>query len=191
MNTQTGQLMNEADLEQLAKYEKIITEETVKNIQNRGSISNLVSNLGHRTGDWAMDFGKISDYLMTLAFEGGRAAQMKSQYGVDSKVYKKVFKGSCEKCTEFYLTNGFGSEPIVFKLSELYENGENIERKVDDWKPVIGPTHFWCRCMLTHIDENYEWDEKQQDFNKPKPYERKVQRTSKVRITIGNRTFNV
>jgi hypothetical protein len=186
-NYQTGQLLNEEELVQFVKYEKIITEETVKNIQNNGSISNLASNLGHRIGYWVFDFGKISDYLMTMVFEEGRAAQMKENYGEDSKVFKRVFQKACKKCVQLYLTAGFGSEPIIYKLSELFDNGTNIERKVGEWKPVIGPTHFWCRCMLQHVDPEYDWDEKQQDFNKPKPYERKVQRKSKTKITIGDK----
>jgi hypothetical protein len=191
INAQTGQLLIEADQNQRRKYEKIITQETLKVIQNRGSISNLVSNLGTRTGDWARDFGRIADYVMTLAFEEGRAAQITSQYGIDSLVYKKVFHSACKKCIQLYLTNGFGSEPKVFKLSELYKNGSNIGRKADEWKPIIGSTHNWCRCMLTYVNPEYDWDEKQQDFNKPKPYERKVQRKSKTTITIGDKVTYV
>ncbi|HNQ20263.1 MAG TPA: hypothetical protein PKI46_04285, partial [Bacteroidales bacterium] len=64
ISQQTGQLLIESDQQQRLEYEKIITNETVSNIKNRGSISNLVSNLGHKTGDWARDFGRISDYVM-------------------------------------------------------------------------------------------------------------------------------
>lgn len=191
INAQTGQLLIEADQKQRRQYEKIITQETVKVIKNRGSISNLVSNLGTRTGDWARDFGRIADYVMTLSFEEGRAAQIASQYGIDSMVYKKVFSSACKTCIRLYLTNGFGSEPRVFKLSDLYKNGSNIGRHADEWKQTVGPTHNWCRCMLTHVDPEYDWDEKQQDFNKPKPYERKVERKSKVKITIGNKVTEV
>lgn len=185
---QTGQLLIEADSAQRLSYEKDITEATVKNIKNRGSISNLVSDLGHKTGDWARDFGRISDYVMHQAFEEGRASQIRNQHGGDALVYKKVFQSACKKCVSLYLTKGVGSEPVLFKISELQSNGTNIGRKVADWKPVVGPTHPWCRCMLVHVDPNYEWSEEDGDFTKPKQYERKVQRRSRVKITVGNRT---
>ena len=191
INMATGQLVIEADMAQRANYESIITEESVKNIQNRGTRANLVSNLGHRTGDWARDFGRISDYVMTQAYEEGRATQIKNEHGSDANVYKKVFTSACKKCVSLYLTKGFGSEPIVFKLSELQNNGTNIGRKVAEWLPVIGPTHPWCRCMLVYVDPNYNWDEQAQDFNKPKEYQRVVQRNSRVRVQIGNRTVTV
>lgn len=188
---QTNQVLIEADQNQRAQYEKIVTDESVKNIKNRGTISNLVSNLGHKTGDWARDFGRISDYVMHQAFEEGRAAQIKTQFGVESIVYKKVFQSACKSCVKLYLTDGFGSKPKVFKLTELQNNGTNIGRKVAEWKPVIGPTHPWCRCMLVYIDPNYEWDDETKDFNKPKQFERKVERTSRVRVNIGNQSIEV
>lgn len=188
---ETGQVLIEADQEQRAIYEQIITNETTANIQRRGSISKLVSNLGHKTGDWARDFGRISDYVMTQAFEEGRAAQIKSQHGGDRKVYKKVFQSACKKCVKLYLTDGFGSEPRLFKLSEIQANGTNIGRKVDEWKPVVGPTHPWCRCMLVDVDPNYTWNQEQQDYNTPVVTERRVQRQSRVTVKIGNTTTTV
>ena len=187
----TGQLIIEGDQAQRANYEKVIREETVKNIENRGSITNLVSNLGHRTGDWSRDFGRIADYVTTQAFEEGRASQISSQHGEDSMVYKKVFQTACKSCVKLYLTDGTGSEPRLFKLSQLKKNGTNIGRQVSDWKPVIGPTHPWCRCMLVYVDPNYDWDPVSQSYNRPKDYQRVVQRNSRVRVTIGDKTITV
>jgi len=191
INAQTRQVLIEVDQQQRVQYEKIITNKATQNIQQRGSISNLVSKLGHATSDWARDFGRIADYTMTQAFEEGRAAQLKNQYGDDVLVYKKVFTSACKKCVKLYLTNGFGSKPIVFKLTELQANGTNIGRKADEWLPVVGPMHPWCRCMLVYVDSNYDWDPVTKDFNKPKEYQRKVQRTSRVRVTVGNSTIEV
>jgi hypothetical protein len=191
ISQQTGQILIEADRNQRKQYEKIITEETASNIKNRGTISNLVSNLGHRTGDWARDFGRISDYVMHQAYEEGRAAHIMSQHGADALVYKKVFKSACKKCIELYLTKGFDSQPILFKLSDLIDNGSNIGRKVSEWLPVVGPTHPWCRCMLVYVDPNYEWSEEDGDFTKPKEYQRRVTRQSRVTVTIGDNKVSV
>jgi len=45
--------------------------------------------------------------------------------------------------------------------------------------------------MLVYVDPAYEWSEEDNDFTKPKTYQRQVQRKSRVRVTIGNETFNV
>jgi len=48
-----------------------------------------------------------------------------------------------------------------------------------------------CRCMLVHIDPNYEWSDDDKDFTKPKEYTSKVKRRSRVKITIGDKTTEV
>ena len=188
---ETRQIIIEASQKQREKYEKIINTELTESIKNKRSITEMVSNIGHKTNDWSRDLGRIADYTMTQAYEEGRAQQIKNQYGDEALVYKKVFQSGCKKCVQLYLTKGVGSQPRLFKLSELQANGTNIGRKVDEWLPTVGPTHPHCRCMLVSVDPNYEWDETTQDFSKPKQFERKVQRKSKVKITIGEREYNV
>lgn len=188
---ETHQLIINADNKLKSAYEKTISEKLVDNIKNRGSISELVSELGYKTSDWSRDFGRISDYVMTQAYEEGRAAHIKQQYGDDALVYKKVFETACKKCVQLYLTNGAGSEPRVFTITQLQNNGTNIGRKVDEWLPTVGPTHPHCRCMLMYVDSNYEWNPETQDFDKPKEFKRKVQRRSKVNIEIGDKRITV
>lgn len=141
---QTNQLIIEGDQAQRQAYEKIITEETVKNIEKRRTVTNLVSEIGHATGDWTRDFGRISDYVTTLAFEEGRATQLIESDGGDVQVYKTVFNGACKKCVELFTTAGVGSKPKIFKLSELMANGNNIGKKSADWLPTVGPVHPFC-----------------------------------------------
>lgn len=172
-------------------YKTIIKDTVAENIKNRGNVSNLVSELGHKTKDWSRDFGRIAEYTMHQAFEEGRATQIINQYGNDANVYKSVFEKACKHCIKLYLTNGIGSEPKIFKLSELIANGTNIGRKTDEWLPIVGPTHPWCRCTISQVDMNYSWDSKSQSFNIPKEYKRKIQRNSSVNITIGSTSYNV
>ena len=49
-----------------------------------------------------------------------------------------------------------------------------------------------CRCNLRYIPDGYEWDDKTQSFE-PKKVEDKdrVQRKSKVKITVGTKYFEV
>ena len=181
----------EIDKKQRLRYEKIIGNETEINILNKGSIKDLVSNLGHKTGDWARDFGRISDFVMHSAFEEGRSIDIENRFGLDCEVYKNVYEKACKHCQKLYLTNGIGSEPILYSLKDLRDNGTNIGVNVSDWKAVIGSTHPWCRCTISYRDPNYDWDAKTQSYNLPKEYVRKVERKSKVKISIGDKTIIV
>lgn len=177
----------EADQDKRKKYEKTIQEEAEKVIEERGSIQQMVSNLGHKTEDWNRDFGRISDYILHTAFDNGRAAKFEREGGEDVLVYKDVYAGACKHCIRLYTTGGIGSTPIIFKLSELKANGTNVGRKVHEWKPVIGGTHPWCRCTLNNVPKGFKWDEETRDFSKLEDtWERKVERKSKISVTIGD-----
>lgn len=181
----------EVDQRQRRAYENLIRTTTETKIANRESAQELALSLGNQTDDWARDFARISDYVMHSAFDNGRAVQIAQQYGDDVEVYKDVYEKACKHCNRLYLTDGPGSEPILFKLKDIKANGTNIGRHTTEWLPVIGATHPWCRCTLNYRDPNYDWDENTQSFNKPREYRRVVQRNSRVKVTIGNTTINV
>lgn len=42
-----------------------------------------------------------------------------------------------------------------------------------------------CRCTLHEVPEDYEWNEKTNMYDKLKPWERKIERKTKVKIKIG------
>ena len=114
------------------------------------------------------------------------------EHGIHAKVYKEVFPGACRMCLNAYTTAGAGSKPVIFDLSELIANGTNIGKKSKDWKPVLTNIHPFCRCMLRHVPDGYEWDDKTQSFEPKKVDESKrVQRKSKVKITVGTKYFEV
>ena len=173
------------------EYENAIRESAETTIKLRESARDMVSRLGHKTLDWNRDFARISDYVLHTAFDEGRAAQIRKEFGDEAEVYKDVYPGACKHCIRLYLTNGLGSMPIVYKVSDLIANGSNIGRKSFEWKPVVGATHPWCRCTLTHKPADYDWDEETKRFNKPKPFKRRVQRNSRVTITIGDNVIEV
>lgn len=185
-------IYGETEQERRGKYEKIIEKELHTTILNHESVKDMVSRLGHKTQDWNRDFGRIADCLMHSAYEQGRAANLEEKGGKDVLVYKDVFYGSCRHCIKAYLTNGVGSQPRIFKLSELRANGENnIGRKPENWKPVLGFMHPFCRCTLQHLEQGTIWDKEKKSFTMPKEFERKVQRKSKIHITIGDKHFEV
>lgn len=135
----------EASQVQRTKTEKLIKKELTQGVLDRQSVQQIVSNLGHKTGDWQRDWARITETEMQNAFEEGRAAMIKRQNeGKDPLVFKDVFLGACKHCIRLYLTHGIGSKPKIFKLSELEANGTNIGLKVDQWKPTISATHPFC-----------------------------------------------
>ena len=125
----------------------------------------------------------MADYVFHEAFNTGRVASIKRK---NSQVYFDVFPGSCTKCIQLYLTAGVGSAPKVFEIETLMNNGSNVGLKKEDWKPTVGPIHPHCRCTANEVPEGYVWDEQTQSFTQPKQ-ERKVQRASKVTVTVNNK----
>ena len=75
--------------------------------------------------------------------------------------------GNCKHCIRLYTTNGIGSKPKIFKLSELQGNGTNIGRKSAEWLAVVGSTHLNCRCTLNEVPQGFEWNEKTKAFDIP------------------------
>lgn len=188
----TRHIIIEADRERRAEYEDIIQDAAERNVANRETIRNMVSELGHKTGDWNRDFGRIADYVNHMAFDTGRSSHIQKQHGKDAYVYKDVYPGACRHCIRLYLTKGFGSKPRIFKLQTLQANGTNIGRKAKDWRPVVGPTHPWCRCTLAHYDPRYEFNPKTRRYDIPKEdVEPQVPRRSSVTVTVGDETVEV
>ena len=155
-------------------------------IRDRKSVAQLRGMLGKRTGQWDRNLARMADYVLHDAFNSGRVASIERK---GTKVYFDVFYGACKNCVRLYLTGGVGSEPRIFTIEELRANGSNVGRKVNEWKATIGPIHPHCRCTANEVPEGYEWDESTQSFSKPKEFERKVQRRSRVTVTVnGNKT---
>lgn len=180
------------------KHHKIVTESAMKAIRNKKYVTEVVSDIGRSTGVWNRDLGRISDYVLHTAFDEGRADAAQRQHGEDALIYKDVYPGACISCTKLYLTGGVGSQPILFKLSELKENGTNIGRKQDEWKPVVGPTHPYCRCTINQAPGGISmefltegrWLWNGSTFERaPTIVPRRVR--PKAKVQIGNKTIEV
>ena len=169
----------------------IISETISEGIKNRKSIASVVSDLGHRTGEWDRDWKRIVVTEMQNIYEQGRASEIIRKYGDEALCWKHTFDAACRHCLKLHLTQGVGSEPIIFKLSTLIQNGTNIGRKVDDWKAVLGTNHPYCRCDIQPIFAGQKWNKDTNRFEYSLDRERKVIRTSKIKITVGDKTFEV
>lgn len=172
---------------ELGTIKKEITEGVLK----RRSVQSIISNIGHSLNDWNRDWGRIVETEMQGIYQIGIAETIMSEHGLDALVYKEVFPGACKHCLRLYTTNGSGSKPRLFKLVDLIANGDNIGRKAKDWAPTLQGIHPFCRCQLRYLPKGYVWDEERQIFAPPKDYKPKIERRSKVKIYVGDKTFEV
>ena len=175
-------------------YESVIRNEVEKGLLEKKTSEQIARDLAKKTGDWSRNFKRIVSFISHQAYDEGRAAMIEDKYGKDVLVYKQVFLGACKFCVKAYLTNGTGSEPIIFKLSKLKSNGTNIGRKAADYKPVVGNHHPQCRCQLMHYNSNFNWDEKTQGFNLPKEREKPIKinpNRKPIRITVKGKEYLV
>ena len=191
MKSQVNDIITEETYRTREEYEKIISDEIKRGVAEKKSIQSIVSEIGHRAGEWNRDWGRIVETEMQDIFNRGRAEQIKNDKGSDVLVYKETFQNACRHCIRLHLTNGIGSKPILFTLPQLEANGDNIGKKVSDWKPTVSVVHPFCRCHLTYLPKDYVWDEEKKRFDVPKNYVPKVARASKVKITVGDKVFEV
>jgi hypothetical protein len=172
---------------------EFIKEEIAQGIVDQKSLREVANDIHRKTGDWGRDFDRIVEYQMNSAYQQGRAAMIQKNQGEEALVYKRVFLTGCKHCQKLYLTAGAGSQPILFKLSEITANGSNIGRKQDEWKATIDSTHPFCRCLLFNARKGYLWNPKTQSFDILDPSTKpqlKVKRNP-IRIKIAGREVSV
>lgn len=170
-------------------FEATIKESVERAVLERDTINSIVSEVGHKTGDWSRDLGRIAATEMQYVYEEGRAAGIEKRYGKEALVYKEVYPQACRFCIRFYTTNGIGSKPKVFKLDELRANGTNIGRKQKSWQKTLGPIHPYCRCMIHYVEPGYIWDDEKQMFVPPKRDKGKPKKG--IKIIVGGEVFDI
>ncbi|MEX0811100.1 MAG: hypothetical protein WD048_02710 [Chitinophagales bacterium] len=144
--------LDEFDLKQLAD----IIQDTLENTK---SSQNLASSFGHYTKTWNIDWHWIAHHITWDYYNIKQAQTIRKMFGSNSQVYKSIDNSHSPDCLELYLTDSSNrkSEPKIFTLSELIENGSNLGKEKKDWKPVIGVTDFGLRKY--HPYDNREWEE--------------------------------
>lgn len=157
MKNQVNDIITEEVYRTREDYEKIIGDEIKRGVVDRKSIQSIVSEIGHKAGEWNRDWGRIVETEMQDIFNRGRAEQIKSDKGSDVLVYKEVYSKACRWCIKLYLTNGVGSQPKLFSLQELEANGTNVGLKVNDWKATVSPAHPHCFDKETDVLTKNGW----------------------------------
>lgn len=181
-------LIVEEDQAKRDKYEETIKNSIERAIIERDTVNSIVSEIGNKMNNWAIDLGRIAATEMQTVFSEGRSLEIEKRYGKDAECWKEVYPQACRHCIQAYTTNGIGSKPRVFKLSTLRANGTNIGRKQSEWKPVIPAHHPYCRCLIYNKLPGYEWDNESKRFVPPKYT--KGEKFG-VTITVGDKVFDL
>lgn len=80
-----------------------------------------------------------------------------SNDGPDTLIFKRPTPNACKHCKRLYLEKD-GITPRVFKLSEMISYGNNVGKKVEDWKPVLGILHPSCQCLTQVLPKGATFD---------------------------------
>ena len=161
INTQTGQLMIEADSRLRNETREGIRDRVSTNIAERKSLKQLKSDLGWMAKDWTRDWDRISVTEKHTAMQRGVADHYADRYGTDERVAKRPLPSACKHCKRLHL--GPDGQPRIFKLSTLEGNGlNNFGRKSADWLAVVGSTHPFCGCSLVRVPSGWGFNEEGQ-----------------------------
>ncbi len=80
-----------------------------------------------------------------------------SNDGVDTLVFKRPNPDACKHCKRLYLEKD-GITPKLFKLSEWLANGNNVGKKVDEYKPTLSVVHPHCQCLPQVMPKGCKFD---------------------------------
>lgn len=138
-----------------------IRDRTAEAVAERQTVRKLANELGHATGMWSRDLGRIAATEMQTAYQEGFVSKLIKSEGDPKGVYvAKIPKpDACPDCVRLHLTAGLGSAPRIFKLSDLIANGTNRGVKRAGWKAVVGTVHPWCACELVHVPPGWRFEE--------------------------------
>jgi hypothetical protein len=107
-------------------------------------------------------------------------------------VYKYVPAEYYDFAKKLYLKDLKTKEPKIFELKKILENGHGLKPKIKSFVPLVGvtlwnglDTEYWDLTELRTIHDSYYWDTTAQRFKLKEITERKVIRTSKIRIYVG------
>lgn len=207
INKQLERIKSQAYLDVLGKQFQIEKDlrQQILNEQNKNEelkISDIYNFIKDKFEDWSFLKNSIS-YVSESALNQGKAEEIKAKSEEEDPIVYKVpiqDEKLCVNCRRAYLKSD--GSPRLFRLSELEGNGTNIGKKTSEWLPTLGQLHINCRCLLQYLEtpkgtsqKDYEWSEKKQRYILKEQVlndtNRKVQRKSKVKITIGEKVFEV
>jgi hypothetical protein len=149
----------EADQDVRRQYMGVIRETVTEGLEQRKAWRKVASELGHKTGDWTRDFGRIAATEKQTAMQEGYVSALIAREGDpdDIMVAKQPNPDACPDCLRLHV-NRMG-QLRIFKLSDLIANGTNVGVKRRDWRAVVGTVHPWCSCETIHVPRGMGFNE--------------------------------
>lgn len=204
MNSKDSKLLSFEDsiktiiFNELDSFELVYGRFQIKKDKESLGIKRLHSDLGHLTGDWTIDWAWILHHIILDFQNVGIALNLLAESKTDSiKVYKYLPLKYYDFAERIYLKDGLTKEPKIFELKELMINGHGLKENQKEFNPIVGVTlwsgfsnEYWDLTELNKFDDDDYWDIEEKRF-KAKPYERKIKRNSKVKITIGDKKYEI
>jgi hypothetical protein len=166
----------------LESQQAFLNKEILEGVKKKETVRKIANKIALKTGDWSRNFDRIIDYASNTAIESAKVEMIERSYGEDALIWRRVYNSACKHCIRLYLTDGIGSQPIVFTVKEVKANGSNIGRKVVDWLAVIGSTHVHCRCSWNKLVKGYKWNTETKSFDIP---EKPKLKRKPIRIIIN------
>jgi hypothetical protein len=180
--------------------------ETGKFIPNNGKFENNVR--GYFPDIFIPEFNIILEadgdkwHKNKKEYDATRDCDLKREYGYDTfrfsekeirecgeKVYEKLkllfknhsgnFHGIKAKITKIEKCKPFSKYLYNFSVEE------------DESYIADGVVVHNCRCDLRELPRGYVWNDETHQFEPPKNYERKVERKSRAKITIGDKEYQI
>ena len=124
---------------------------TARAIENRKSISEVVSDFGHEVGEgWTRDWHRVAATELQSAMNQGRIAEAINKDGADVKLYFIVHPNACDNCVRLLLEPR-SRRPRIFKADQIAPAGANVGRKAKDWVACAGTQHPHCFCSCVRL----------------------------------------
>ncbi len=158
ISADTGQTVANLSPGAVASYRQAVRDSVADAIRHRKTVSQLKSDLGHATGDWARNLERVAITEISNAVSLGTAfAAVQRAKGKRVRACKNSARNCCKYCAKLYIEPTTGN-PRIYYLDELEANGSNVGRKASEYRACIGPTHPACRCILQIVPDGFEFD---------------------------------
>ena len=175
----------------IQQQEEFLRKEILSGYKKKNTLREIANDISKKTGDWSRNFDRIVEYNYNSCYQQGRLTSIEMSFGKEQLVYKKVFVTGCKHCVKLCLTNGAGSEPRLFTVQQLRDNGSNIGRKTDEWKCTINSLHPFCRCLTMYKPIGSKWNSEKQQYEIDKSTPILKQPRKPIRVTAQGEEFLV
>ena len=145
-------ILSTPDPAKRARALDVIRQEVGAAVLTKPTAREVAGRIRQRVGDLARDFERIAETELQAVHNEGQIYQAVAIDGDDAMVARIPESTACSSCRALFV-NPETSEPYVFSVSKLAENGTNVGRKRADWVATAYPLHPKCRCDIIHVSE--------------------------------------